>query len=161
MDQEMCALEENDTFECTTLPPGRNAVGGGWVFNVKSNPKGEENFKARCVAKDFSQIPGTDFQETFSPTARITSVRTLIQCAIQNDQNIHQTDVKAVYLNAPIDCELYVEQPEGYVRTDEQGEKLVWKLQKSLYGLKQSGRNWNDLLHIHLTDDGFAQSLVI
>ena len=58
----------------------------------------------------FSQIPGIDFQETFSPKARIASVRTLIPCAIQNDQIIHQMDVKTAYLNAPIDCELYVEQ---------------------------------------------------
>ena len=160
MDDEMCALEENDTFELTTLPPGRKAVGGGWVFNVKSNPNGEETYKARYVAKGFSQIPDIDFQETFSPTARITSVRTLVQCAVQNGQMIHQMDVKTAYLNAPIDCELYVEKPEGYVKTNEQGEKLVWKLRKSLYGLKQSGRNWNNLLHSHLIADGFTQSLV-
>ncbi|KAK3788830.1 hypothetical protein RRG08_032853 [Elysia crispata] len=73
---------------------------------------------------------------------------------------VHQMDVKTAYLNAPIDCELYVEQPEGYVKTNEQGEKLVWKLRKSLYGLKQSGRNWNNLLHSHLIADGFTQSLV-
>ena len=67
-----------------------------------------------------------------------------------------QMDVKTAYLNAPIDCELYEEQPEGYIKTNKQGEKLVWKLKKSLYGLKQSGRNWNNLLHGHLTDDGFS-----
>ncbi|KAK3716453.1 hypothetical protein RRG08_057376 [Elysia crispata] len=161
MDDEMCALEENDTFELTTLPPGRKAVGGRRVFNVKSNPNGEETYKTRYVAKGFSQILDIDFQETFLPTARITSVRTLVQCAVQNGQMVHQMDVKTAYLNAPIDCELYVEQPEGYVKTNEQGEKLVWKLRKSLYhGLKQSGRNWNNLLHSHLIADGFTQLLV-
>ncbi|RUS90533.1 hypothetical protein EGW08_001710 [Elysia chlorotica] len=158
MDDEMNALVENDTFECKTLPPGRKAVGGRWVFNVKSNPNGEEIFKARYVAKGFSQIPGIDFQETFSPTARITSVRTLIQLAVQNNQIVHQMDVKTAYLNAPIDCELFVEQPEGYVKTNEKGEKYVWKLKKSLYGLKQSGRNWNHLLHKHLIDDGYLKA---
>ncbi|GFO29533.1 transposon ty1-lr3 Gag-Pol polyprotein [Plakobranchus ocellatus] len=160
MNDEMSALEENGTFECTTLPPGRNAVGGRWVFNVKTNAKGEETFKARYVAKGFSQIPGIDFQETFSPTAHLTSVRTLVQCAVQNNQMVHQMDVKTAYLNAPIDCELYVQQPEGYEKTNDKGEKLVWKLKKSHYGLKQSGRNWNNLLHSHLIADGFVQSLV-
>ncbi|GFN74028.1 hypothetical protein PoB_000053400 [Plakobranchus ocellatus] len=160
MNDEISALEENGTFECTTLPPGRNAVGGRWVFDVKTNAKGEETFKARYVAKGFSQIPGIDFQETFSPTARLTSVRTLVQCAVQNDQMVHQMDVKTAYLNAPIDCELYVQQPEGYEKTNDKGEKPVWKLKKSLYGLKQSGRNCNNLLHSHLIADGFVQSLV-
>ncbi|KAK3784574.1 hypothetical protein RRG08_003382 [Elysia crispata] len=118
------------------------------------------SYNARYVAKGFSQIPDIDFQETFSPTARITSVRTLVQCAVQNGQMIHQMDVETAYLNAPIDCELYVEQPEGYVKTNELGEKLVWKLRKSLYGLKQSGRNWNNLQHSHLIAGGFTQSLV-
>ena len=68
-------------------------------------------------------------------------------------------DVKTAYLNAPIDCELYIEQPEGYERKGPNGEKLVCKLKKSLYGLKQSGRNWNCLLHGYLTQEGFVQSL--
>ena len=60
-------------------------------------------------------------------------------------------DVKAAYLNAPIDCELYVEQPEGYEVKSKTGEKLVPKLKKSFYGLKQSGKNWNNKLHSYLT----------
>lgn len=59
-------------------------------------------------------------------------------------------DVKTAYLHAPIDCELYMEQPEGYEKKSETGEKLVYKLQKSLYGLKQSGRKWNAMLHATL-----------
>ena len=55
-------------------------------------------------------------------------------------------DVKTAYLNAPIDCEIYIEQPEGFEQVGEDRETLVWKLKKSLYGLKQSGRNWNNLL---------------
>ena len=67
-------------------------------------------------------------------------------------------DVKTAYLNAPIDSELYVEQPEGYSVSNKESRKAVWKLKKSLYGLKQSGRNWNNLLHLHLCTDGFEQS---
>ena len=81
----------------------------------------------------------------------------LMQAAVDNDLIVYQMDVKTAYLNAPIDCELYVEQPEGY-DVSNKGRKLVWKLKKSLYGLKQSGRKWNNLLHSHLCADGFEQS---
>lgn len=66
--------------------------------------------------------------------------------------------MKTAYLHVPIDCEIYLEQPEGYEEVSETGEKLVCKLQKSLYGLKQSGRNWNALLHAYLTEKGFEQN---
>ena len=116
------------------------------------------HFKARYVAKGYSQIPEIDYQETFALTARISSIRTLLQRVVQNDMIIHQMDVKTAYLNAPIDCELYMEQPEGFEEHGENGEKLICKLNKSLYGLKQSGRNWNNLLHEYLQKEGFTQS---
>ena len=67
-------------------------------------------------------------------------------------------DVKTAFLNAPIDCELFIEQPEGFCVKGKNGEKLVCRLNKSLYGLKQSGRNWNNLLHTYLTDENYIQS---
>ncbi len=67
-------------------------------------------------------------------------------------------DVKAAYLHAPIDCDIYVEQPEGFTIPGKDGEHLVYKLKKSLYGLKQSGRNWNSVLHSYLISEGFTQS---
>ena len=88
----------------------------------------------------------------------MTSVRTLMQVAIQDDLILHQMDVKTAYLHAPIDCELYMEQPEGFEAKSKTGEHLVCKLNKSLYGLKQSGRNWNKLLYDHLTENGFVQN---
>lgn len=72
---------------------------------------------------------------------------------------VHQMDVKAAYLNAPIDCDIYVEQLKGYEKVGKNGEKLVCKLNKSLYGLKQSGRNWNETIHDYLSKEGFVQSL--
>ena len=86
----------------------------------------------------------------------MTSVCMLMQLAIQNGMVVHQMDVTTAYLNVPIDCELYIGQPEGYERKGSNGEKLVCELKKSLYGLKQSGRNWNCLLHGYL---GLVQSL--
>ena len=88
----------------------------------------------------------------------MTSIRTLMQMAAQYDLKLHQMDVNMAYLNAPIDCEVYIEQPEGFEVKSETGEKLVGKLNKSLYGLKQSGRNWNRVLHDHLSENGFTQN---
>ena len=124
------------------------------MFTVKENSDGLESYKARYVAKGFSQVEGIDYKETFAPTANITSIRSLMQIAAQHDLILHQMDVKTAYLNAPIDCEIYMEQDEGFEIQSENG-RLVYKLNKSLYGLKQSGRNWNSLLHSYLQANKF------
>jgi len=160
MKDEMMSLTENDTFTVTQLPEGRTAVGGRWVYSVKLGSDTTETFKARYVAKGYNQVQGIDYHETFAPTARITSVRVLLQIAVQHNLIVHQMDVKTAYLNAPIDCEMYVDQPEGFEVSSFTHEKLVCKLNKSLYGLKQSGRNWNCLLHTFFSDNGFTQSSV-
>lgn len=90
----MKSLAENKTYELTPLPEGRSSVGGRWVYAVKQGANNEENFKARYVAKGYSQVPNIDYKERFSPTARITSIRMLLQLAIQNDYLLHQVDVK-------------------------------------------------------------------
>ena len=160
MEEEMNSLLDNDTFRLTSLPEGKKVVGGRWVYAVKLGPNGEEQFKARYVAKGYSQTQDVDYHEIFSPTARMTSIRMLMQIAVKQGLILHQMDVKTAYLNAPIDCEIYMEQPEGFISDGENGEKLFWRLQKSLYGLKQSGRNWNNMLHEYLINEKFEQSLV-
>ena len=159
MQEEMNSLKENDTFELTSLPEGRSAVGGRWVFTVKSSPNSDDKFKARYVAKGYSQVRELDYHETFSPTARITSIRLLLQLAQQENLIIHQMDVSSAYLNAPIDTEIFIDQPEGFVKYDVNGKKLFFRLKKSIYGLKQSGRNWYELLHNFLLVEGFEMSL--
>ena len=158
MDDEMTALNDNDTYDLVTPPEGRKIVGGKWVYAVKNGPNGEETHKARYVAKGYSQVAEIDYQETFAPTARMSSVRMLMQRAVQNNMITHQMDVKTAYLNAPIDCDIYMEQPKGFEKGGTNGEKLVCKLKKSLYGLKQSGRNWNNMLHSFLCNENFSQS---
>ena len=158
MNEEMQALRENGTFQLVIPPPDKNIIGGKWVYDLKTGLNDTIRYKARYVARGFSQLPDIDYQETFAPTARMTSIRTLIQIAVQNDMIIHQMDVRTAYLNAPIDRDIFVEQPLGYEVKGENDDILVFKLQKSLYGLKQSGRNWNDTLNTHLCDLGFNQS---
>jgi hypothetical protein len=87
----------------------------------------------------------------------MSSVRTLL--TVQNNMTVHQMDVKTAYLNAPIDREIYIEQHEGFEKLGNNGEKLVCRLNRPLYRLKQSGRNWNNLLHTFLVKEKFTQSL--
>ena len=156
MDDEINSLEENETYDLVNLPEGKSLVKGRWVYNLKDGPNGVEIFKARYVAKGFTQVQGLDYFETFSPTVKMSSVRAVMQIAAEYGLSISQMDVKTAFLNAPIDCEIYVEQPRGY----EKPGGLVCRLKKSLYGLKQSGRNWNNTLHDFLIQNEFKQSSV-
>lgn len=106
------------------------------------------------MAKGYRQRMGVDYGETFSPMADLTGVRGVLQKAAQENLLLHQMDVKTAYLHAPIDYEIYINPPEGY----QEKEGIVYKLEISLYGLKQSGGNWNWVLHDCLTEDGFTQN---
>ena len=156
MQSEYKALCENETFDSVDKP-NKKVVGGRWVFCKKNDENGIEIFKARYVAKGFSQVQNIDYGETFSPTAKLTSVRVVLQAAINQDMKLYQLDVKTAYLNAPIDYEIYMKQPKGFQQYDKNGRELVWKLRKSLYGLKQSGRMWNHCLHNFLVENQFTQ----
>ena len=159
MNDEMQSLHDNNAYNLTYLPEGKSLIGGRWVYAIKIGPNNEEIHKCRYVAKGYSQVENIDYNETFSPTARVASIRMLMNITVQNDFVVHQMDAKTAYLHADIDCEIYVEQPKGYVQTDSKGVEYVLKLNKSLYGLKQSGRNWNNMLHDFLISKRFQQSL--
>ena len=145
-------------FDLSKLEKGKSVVGSRWVYATNLiDADGNVNQKARYVAKGYSQKENVDYMEPFSTTAHMTSVRMLIQIAVNEDMVIHQMDVKTAYLNAPIDCDIHVKQPEGYKVLDDNGAELVWHLKK-LYGLKQSGRNWNNDLNDFLISEGLTQS---
>jgi len=138
-------------------PVGHTTIGCKWVFRIKYKSNGEvEKFKAQLVAKGFAQKHGIDYDKTFSPVVRFASIRTLLAFAIENDMIIHQMDAVKAFLNGDLEEEIYMQQPEGYVQVD--GEHLVCKLRKSLYGLKQSPRCWNKVLSDYLKLIGFEQS---
>ena len=94
------------------LPDNKKSIGGRWVYTVKNGPDDKDIFKARYVAKGYNQIYGSDYFDTFSPTAKMTSIRVMIQYSAKHELILHQLDVKTAYLNAPIDCEIYIDQPE-------------------------------------------------
>ena len=145
MDEEFKSFMENDTWILTPTPQNREIVGGKWVRSGSDN---EKIFRARNVAKGYSQTPGVDYHETFASTARMSSVRMLMRHAVQNSMVVHQKDVKTAFLNAPMGCEIFVKQPKEYEKRGENGEKLA---------LKQSGRNRDFTLHNFLLKEGLEQ----
>ena len=136
-DAEYQSLVDNDTWDLVEPPEGRAVVGCKWVFKVKYDGEGKvERFKSRLVAKGYSQRYEIDFEETFSPVVHFSSVRTLLALAVQKDMIVHQMDVVTAFLNGELDEEIYMQQPDGYQVSGK--ENLVYKLKKSLYGLKQA-----------------------
>jgi hypothetical protein len=149
---EMDALSKNDTWELVDLPHGRKAIKSKWVFKLKVDGR----FRARLVAKGFTQIPGIDYDETFSPVARFESLRLLLALAALENWEIHQMDVKSAFLNGVLNEEIYMEQPQGFITTGQ--ENKVCRLKKAIYGLKQASRTWNQQFHGVLSELGFERT---
>lgn len=121
------------------LPPNHNFVRCKWVYRTKKSTDGHvSRYKARLVAKGFQQVHGIDYDETFSPVAKMDSIRLALAMAATRRWQIHQMDVKNAFLHGDLKEEIYMEQPQGYA----QNSSLVCKLKKSLYGLKQALRAW-------------------
>jgi hypothetical protein len=127
------------------------------VFKIKQGTNGEvERYKARLVARGFTQTYGVDYNETFAPVTKFTSIRCILALAALEDMEIHQMDVKTTFLNGKLEEEIYMEQLQGFVHQG--GEHLVCKLHKSLYGLKQSPRAWNQKLDAFIKSIEFMKS---
>ncbi|KAJ9671198.1 hypothetical protein PVL29_027266 [Vitis rotundifolia] len=141
MVDEMAALHSNGTWDLVSLPPGKSTVGCCWVYTVKVGPNGQvDRLKARLVAKGYAKIYGCNYGDTFSPVAKIASVRLFLSMAAMCHWPLYQLDIKNAFLHGELLEEVYMEQPSGFVAQGEFG--LVCKLRRSLYGLKQSPRAW-------------------
>ncbi|KAJ9671309.1 hypothetical protein PVL29_025143 [Vitis rotundifolia] len=141
MVDEMAALHSNGTWDLVVLPSGKSTVGCRWVYAVKVGPDGQvDRLKARLVAKGYTQVYGSDYGDTFSPVAKIASVRLLLSLAAMCSWPLYQLDIKNAFLHGDLAEEVYMEQPPGFVAQGESG--LVCRLRRSLYGLKQSPRAW-------------------
>ncbi|KAL0543454.1 hypothetical protein IC582_018550 [Cucumis melo] len=153
--EEMKALEKNRTWEICALPKGHKTVGCKWVFSLKYKADGTlDRHKARLVAKGFTQTYGIDYSETFSPVAKLNTVRVLLSVAVNKDWPLYQLNVKNAFLNGDLVEEVYMSPPPGF---EAQFGQEVCKLQKSLYGLKQSPRAWFDRFTTFVKSQGYSQ----
>lgn len=134
MQQKLKALEENGTWEITSLPPHKRAIISKWLYRVKYRANGEiDRYKPRLVVKGFNQIYGIDYFYSFSLVTKPVTVRLLFSIGAAKGWPIHQVDVNNTYLHGHVQEDLYLIPPQGYEKA-KQGQ--VCKLIKSLYGLK-------------------------
>lgn len=153
IDSEYNALMENKTWSICDLPNDRTAVTCKWVFKLKRNADGKiDKYKARLVARGFSQKEGFDYNETYSPVAKLTTLRIILSVANHKGLLIHQMDVKSAFLNGKLNEEIFMSQPEGFRK----GNKVL-RLNKAIYGLKQASRMWNTSFNDFMIGVGFKR----
>ena len=140
-------------------PQHKNIIGTKWVFRNKPNEQGEVvRNKVRLVAQDYRQQEGIDYTETFAPIAGMEAIRLLISYVVNHGIILYQMDVKSAFLNGVILEEVFVKQPPGFEDLKYPGH--VYKLKKSLYGLKQALKAWYDILSNFLIKNDFKRGQV-
>ncbi|CAA7268121.1 unnamed protein product [Cyclocybe aegerita] len=112
---EYNVINGNETWEIVDLPPGKKAIGSGWVFKIKFKADGTiEWYKARILAKGYSQHPGIDYTEVFAPTFRLATLCLILALAAIEDMHLRSVDVTSAFPNGNLEEEIYMLQPEGY-----------------------------------------------
>ena len=161
MDEEIKSHDKAGTWElvlASEAPRGRRPIGSTWSYDVKRNADGTVNrYKARFCAQGFSQIEGYDYYHTYSNTVRMDTLRLLLATAAAESYFLTGADIKTAYLNGKLDEDIYMRQPQGFEKEGPNGEPMVCKLKKSIYGLKQSGACWERRLVQELSAIGFTR----
>lgn len=156
MAKEMESQNKAETYIEVPRPRDVNILESRWVYAYKLGADGQNTiYKARLVAKGFKQRPGEDFNETFAPTMHKSSLLTLLAIAAQEDLEIEHLDIKTAFLNGDLEEEIYMHPPEGF---PPQKAGNVWKLMKSIYGLKQAARMWYKKFKSSLDEMGFQRT---
>jgi hypothetical protein len=152
-DSIMC----NDVWEVVSRPEGKSIVTSRWLYKTKYVADGSiEKHKARFVACGFSQVERVDYDETFAPVARYTSIRNIIAIAAEMGWRIHQMNVKTDFLNGFIEEEVYIEQRQGFEVCERESHVCI--MRKALYGMKQSPKAWYSHINSYLLQMGFEKS---
>lgn len=156
--EELESHQRNNTWTLVPLPEGRKAIGSKWVYKEKRN---EENqvvkHKARLVAQGYAQRSGVDVDDVFAPVTCQATFRTFLSVAAKNGMHVRHLDVKTAYLYGHLEEEVFMRQPPGFVVPGK--EHLVCRLQRSIYGLRQSARCWNRRLDEVLLKSGFKAAV--
>jgi hypothetical protein len=155
--EEHQSIMKNDVWEIVPRPKEKSIVTSKWVYKIKHVADGSvDKYKARFVARGFSQKEGEDYDETFSPVARYTSIGAIMSLVASMGWSLHQLDVKTAFLNGAIKEEVYIEQPQGFEVHSR--DTHVCRLKKALYGLKQAPRAWYARINNYLIRLGFSKS---
>eukprot|EP00253_Pinus_taeda_P022397 PITA_22397 len=154
MDEELEQIERNNTWELVPRPKDKNVIQTKWIFKNKLNENGDVvKNKARLVCKGYAQQEGIDFQETFTPAARLEAM--FLALSSFQKFKVFQMDVKSAFLNGDLNEEVYIEQPDGFILAND--PNLVCRLKKALYCLKQAPRAWYYRLDKYLHQQGFIK----
>jgi hypothetical protein len=157
MVEEYDSIVKKSAWEIVPRPIDKSMVGLTWIYKVKQVVDGSvEKYKARFVARGFSQIRGIDCDESFAPVARYSSIRSILALSTQMGWRIHEMDVKNAFLNGIIEEEVYIEQPKGFETFDRESHVCIIK--RSLYGLKQAPCAWYTRIDSYFTGLGFTKS---
>ncbi|CAI7886184.1 unnamed protein product, partial [Closterium sp. NIES-53] len=154
MDAEMTSWKSTGTYVDEVPQPGANIVDGMWIFRVKRPPGSPPTFKARYVARGFSQRQGVDYFQTFSPTPKMTTLRVLIHVIAQRDYELHSLDFSTAILQGSQHEEIWLRRPPGFTESFPAGTQ--WILRQPNYSLRQVPREWHDTLRTTLAALGFA-----
>ena len=161
---ELMSLLKNKTFSIQKIPPNANLVDTKWIFKLKlTKNRTIDKFKSRLCAKGFLQEAGLDFFESYAPVCRMESVRAMLALTIQFNLILHQMDVETAFLQADLHEEIYMKIPQGFeliLPNNLLPDPKIYclRLHKSIYGLKQAGRAWYDMLSDYLQEIGFKRS---
>ena len=159
MEDEMKSIENNDIWDFVELPKGAKPFGCKWIFKTKKDSKGNvERYKARLIAKGFTQKEGIDFKETFSPISMKDSFIIIMPLVAHFDLELHQIDVKIAFLNGEIKETIYMVQRENFVSGD--SKNVVYKLKKSIYSFKQLFHQLYHKFHQVITLFSFEEKAV-
>lgn len=153
--EELMSLRTNNVWKFVKCPSNVTPLKSKWIFRVKEDANGNPvRYKARLVAKGFLQQAGIDYGETYAPVAELATIRTVLAVAVYRKMHIHQLDVKTAFLYGDLKEDVYLAVPDGVLANS----NVVCKLEKSLYGFKQSPRCWNEKLNEILIKNGFTRS---
>ncbi|CAI7734235.1 unnamed protein product [Closterium sp. NIES-53] len=156
MDAEMASSKSTGTYVDAGPPSRASIVDGMWIFRVKRPPGSPPAFKARYVARGFSQRKGVDYFQTFSPTPKMTTFRMLLHIAAQRDYELHSLDFSIAFLQGSLLEEIWLRRPPGFTGSFPAGTQ--WSLRRPVYGLHQAPREWHDTLRTTLAALEFTPS---
>ena len=153
MGDEIKSLQKNKTLSLTKLLEGKKVLQNRWVYRLKEEPDGSKRYKARLIVKGFQWRQGIDFTEIFSLVVKMTTITVILSIVVVENLYLEQLDVKTAFLHGDLKEEIFMAQLKSF---EVQGkENIVCKFHKSLYGLKQTPRQWYKKFNEFMRNSGF------